>query len=94
MISVLNSVLDTDCMREHTSRCSTLLLQKSKHLIEKKEEGNTAFKSGDMERAYALYTEALGIDPHNRITNAKLYNNRATANTKVCLHMSLVVLGE
>ena len=48
-----------------------------------KEEGNEAFKKGATEKAYELYSEALEIDPHNKITNAKLYCNRATAGGKV-----------
>ena len=52
-------------------------------MIQKKEEGNTAFKSGDYQAAFDLYTSALEIDPHNKLTNAKIYNNRATVNTKV-----------
>lgn len=71
-----------------------LFLQKSKCLIQKKEEGNTAFKAGEFQHAHRLYSEALSIDPLNKLTNAKLYNNRATVNTKVscpslpppCLH--------
>lgn len=60
-----------------------ILLQKSKVLLQKKEEGNSAFKSGDYQAAFDLYTSALEIDPHNKLTNAKIYNNRATVNTKV-----------
>merc|ERR1712032_881204 len=48
-----------------------------------KEEGNTAFKAGNLDEAYKLYSEALAIDPHNRSTNAKLYFNRATVAAKL-----------
>jgi len=51
--------------------------RRAKKLVAKKEEGNAAFKSSDMEKAYTIYSEALAIDPHNKPTNAKLYNNRA-----------------
>ncbi|KAF6036840.1 DNAJC7 [Bugula neritina] len=57
--------------------------KKSKCLIQKKEEGNTAFKAGEFQHAHRLYSEALSIDPLNKLTNAKLYNNRATVNTKL-----------
>ena len=50
---------------------------------QKKEEGNTAFKSGKLEDAYTLYSEALQIDPFNKYTNAKLFFNRATVAAKV-----------
>jgi len=54
------------------------IYRKAKSLKQKKEEGNTAFKSGQLNDALKLYSEALEIDPCNRITNAKLYFNRAT----------------
>ncbi|XP_035665845.1 dnaJ homolog subfamily C member 7-like [Branchiostoma floridae] len=40
-------------------------------------------RSGEYEKAYDLYTEALTIDPENRLTNAKLYNNRAAVCVKL-----------
>ena len=42
-----------------------------------------AFKSGKLEDAYTLYSEALQIDPFNKYTNAKLFFNRATVAAKV-----------
>ena len=39
----------------------------------------SAFK----EARYPLYTEALTVDPLNITTNAKLYCNRATVNSKL-----------
>ena len=54
-----------------------------------KEEGNEAFKSGDFERAYDLYSQALQLDPHNKITNAKLFCNRANAGSKVRSNLSV-----
>jgi len=58
------------------------IYKKAKSLKQKKEEGNTAFKSGNLDEAYKLYSEALSIDPCNRSTNAKLYFNRATVAAK------------
>lgn len=57
--------------------------QNAKALKAKKEEGNKAFKEGNFEAAYELYSEALTIDPNNIKTNAKLYCNRATVGSKV-----------
>merc|ERR1712038_1345417 len=59
------------------------IYKKAKSLKTKKEEGNTAFKAGNLEEAYRLYSEALQIDPCNRTTNAKLYFNRATVAAKL-----------
>ena len=50
----------------------------------KKEEGNTAFRTGKFQDAYSLYTEALSIDTNNKSTNSKLFCNRATVCSKVC----------
>merc|ERR550525_1542179 len=58
------------------------IYRKAKSLKQKKEEGNTAFKAGNLDEAYKLYSGALAIDPHNRSTNAKLYFNRATVAAK------------
>lgn len=52
--------------------------KRAKLLKQKKEEGNDAFKAGRFQDACKLYTEALAIDPLNKIINAKLYFNRAT----------------
>jgi DnaJ family protein C protein 7 len=57
--------------------------KKAKQLKLKKEEGNTAFKAGQLTEALRLYTEALGIDAFNRTTNSKLYFNRATVHAKL-----------
>jgi DnaJ homolog subfamily C member 7 len=57
--------------------------KKAKLLQSKKEQGNQAFKSSKWQEAYDLYTEALVIDPNNKIINATLYYNRATAASKV-----------
>lgn len=59
-------------------------MQRSKSLLAKKEEGNTAFRQGEMKLAYDIYTEALDIDHLNTYTNAKLYCNRALVGSKVC----------
>eukprot|EP00914_Ancora_sagittata_P033410 GHVO01067355.1.p1 GENE.GHVO01067355.1~~GHVO01067355.1.p1 ORF type:complete len:341 (+),score=55.30 GHVO01067355.1:296-1318(+) len=58
------------------------IYKKAKLLTQKKEEGNTAFRSGRLQEAYDMYTEALAIDPDNVFTNAKLYCNRATVCSK------------
>lgn len=58
-------------------------LQKAKALKAKKEEGNTEFRLGNVQKAHDLYTEALEIDPLNKFTNSKLYFNRATVSSKV-----------
>ncbi|CAH1253607.1 DNAJC7 [Branchiostoma lanceolatum] len=58
-------------------------LETSCQLAGKKEEGNVAFKSGNYQNAYDLYSEALTIDPQNKLTNAKLYNNRAAVCVKL-----------
>ncbi|KAG0726465.1 DnaJ subfamily C member 7 [Chionoecetes opilio] len=57
--------------------------KKAKALKQKKEEGNEAFRRGRHAEALALYSEALSIDPRNTNTNAKLYFNRATVNSKL-----------
>lgn len=64
--------------------CFTFFFSKdAKALKAKKEEGNKAFKEGNFDAAYELYSEALTIDPNNIKTNAKLYCNRATVGSKV-----------
>ncbi|XP_062874709.1 dnaJ homolog subfamily C member 7 isoform X2 [Trichomycterus rosablanca] len=60
-----------------------LACRNAKALKAKKEEGNQAFKDGNFEEAYELYSEALTIDPNNIKTNAKLYCNRATVGSKL-----------
>ncbi|KAG9474211.1 hypothetical protein GDO78_004491 [Eleutherodactylus coqui] len=60
-----------------------LACRNAKALKAKKEEGNQAFKEGNYEMAYRLYSEALSIDPNNIKTNAKLYCNRGTVNAKL-----------
>ncbi|XP_029430066.1 dnaJ homolog subfamily C member 7 isoform X2 [Rhinatrema bivittatum] len=60
-----------------------LACRNAKALKAKKEEGNQAFKEGNYELAYELYSEALAIDPNNIKTNAKLYCNRGTVNSKL-----------
>lgn len=59
--------------------------QRAKSMLSKKEEGNQAFRFGNLEEAYKLYSDALLIDPHNKYTNSKLYFNRATVCSKVSL---------
>ncbi|XP_071101126.1 dnaJ homolog subfamily C member 7-like [Haliotis cracherodii] len=59
------------------------IYKKAKSLMAKKEEGNTAFRSGKYDEAYNLYSEALAIDSNNKFTNSKLYFNRATVCSKL-----------
>jgi len=66
--------------------------KKAKNLQNKKEAGNTAFKSGKWQEAYDLYTEALSIDPNNKTINALLYFNRATTSSKVCFNFCSINL--
>ncbi|XP_036612997.1 dnaJ homolog subfamily C member 7 [Trichosurus vulpecula] len=66
---------------DHEKAC--LACRNAKALKAKKEDGNKAFKDGNYKLAYDLYTEALGIDPNNIKTNAKLYCNRGTVNAKL-----------
>ncbi|KAI1854666.1 hypothetical protein JX266_000784 [Neoarthrinium moseri] len=42
-----------------------------------KEEGNTDYKAGRWQAAFDKYTQALEVDPTNRGTNSKLFQNRA-----------------
>uniref|UniRef100_A0A8I5N6T7 DnaJ homolog subfamily C member 7 n=1 Tax=Papio anubis TaxID=9555 RepID=A0A8I5N6T7_PAPAN len=65
---------------DHEKAC--IACRNAKALKAKKEDGNKAFKEGNYKLAYELYTEALGIDPNNIKTNAKLYCNRGTVNSK------------
>lgn len=42
-----------------------------------KEEGNSHFKSGRLQQAVDVYTQALEVDPLNKGTNSKILQNRA-----------------
>ncbi|KAI8761325.1 dnaJ homolog subfamily C member 7-like [Biomphalaria glabrata] len=59
------------------------IFRKAKALTLKKEEGNTAFRAGNFQDAYKLYSDALSIDPNNKSTNSKLFCNRATVCSKL-----------
>uniref|UniRef100_A0A8C8GWW4 DnaJ homolog subfamily C member 7 n=1 Tax=Oncorhynchus tshawytscha TaxID=74940 RepID=A0A8C8GWW4_ONCTS len=59
-----------------------LACRNAKALKAKKEDGNKAFKDGNYDAAYELYSEALTIDPNNIKTNAKLFCNRGTVGSK------------
>ena len=48
-----------------------------------KEEGNAAFKAAKYRQAVDVYGQALGVDPSNKGTNAKILQNRAMASIKV-----------
>ncbi|CAB1341665.1 unnamed protein product [Coregonus sp. 'balchen'] len=60
-----------------------LACRNAKALKAKKEDGNKAFKDGNYDAAYELYSEALTIDPNNIKTNAKLFCNRGTVGSKL-----------
>lgn len=59
------------------------IYKRAKLLKKMKEDGNDAFKSNKLKEAIDLYTQALGIDPLNKKTNAKLYSNRALVLAKL-----------
>ncbi|KAI1143791.1 hypothetical protein F5Y05DRAFT_362585 [Hypoxylon sp. FL0543] len=48
-----------------------------------KEEGNTDYKAGRFQNAFDKYSAALEVDPGNRGTNSKLYQNRALCRLKL-----------
>ncbi|KAK3313823.1 hypothetical protein B0H66DRAFT_363019 [Apodospora peruviana] len=48
-----------------------------------KAEGNTDYKAGKWQSALEKYTSALEIDPTNKGTNSKLYQNRALCRMKL-----------
>lgn len=62
-----------------------IYLKRARELEKKKEAGNEAFKKGDLKVAKELYSEALAVDPDNKGTNSKLYQNRAATHSKVLL---------
>jgi len=57
--------------------------KRAKTLKQKKDDGNAAFRSGNLAAAYDIYCEALLIDSNNVFTNAKLYFNRALVSHKL-----------
>ena len=59
------------------------LLKTVQRLAKAKEAGNAAFNAKRFPEAVKLYTEALEVDATNKGTNAKLYQNRATARIKI-----------
>lgn len=59
------------------------IFRRAKLLKTKKEEGNEAFKAGRFQEAHELYTATLIIDPNNKLTNAKVYFNRAVVLVKL-----------
>ena len=42
-----------------------------------KEEGNAHFKASEYQQAVDVYTQALEVDPSNKVTNSKIFHNRA-----------------
>jgi DnaJ family protein C protein 7 len=65
-------------------KTARIYLKRARELERKKADGNEAFKKGDYAKAKELYSQALSVDPDNKGTNAKIYQNRAMASTKVC----------
>ncbi|XP_063987569.1 dnaJ homolog subfamily C member 7-like isoform X2 [Diachasmimorpha longicaudata] len=59
------------------------IYKKAKQLKQKKEDGKTAFKVGRYQEAYNFYTEALAVDPLNKLANTKLHYNRALTAAKL-----------
>jgi DnaJ family protein C protein 7 len=62
------------------------MYRKVKEMEDKKEQGIVAFKSGEYQEAIDIWTEVLGIDTLCLNYNAKLYNNLATAWSKLKNH--------
>lgn len=58
-------------------------LRTMKKLERARNEANDIFKRGRYSEAVGLYSEAIKIDPSNRVTNAKLLGNRALARIKI-----------
>ena len=50
-----------------------------------REQGNQHYKAGKLKDAVNIYTQALEVDPNNKLTNAKILHNRALASVKVCM---------
>ncbi|RHZ75269.1 hypothetical protein Glove_216g54 [Diversispora epigaea] len=63
------------CDPDHSK--ARILLRKSRQIEAQKNAGNEAYKKGDYNGAYELYTKALAIDPKNVNTSSKIYSNRA-----------------
>lgn len=51
--------------------------------------GDDSFKSGRYQDAIDAYTACLAVDPSHKSFNAKLYNNRATAYSKLRKHQEV-----
>ncbi|KAK9767914.1 hypothetical protein K7432_001837 [Basidiobolus ranarum] len=66
------------------------LLKTIKAIDNQKNAGNDAFRAGNYQEAYDLYTAALEVDPENNLTNSRIYNNRATASAKMDKHEQVV----
>ncbi|EXJ64293.1 hypothetical protein A1O7_00629 [Cladophialophora yegresii CBS 114405] len=58
-------------------------LRTMKKLDRARTAANDMFKRGKYSDAVAAYTEAITIDPTNKVTNAKLLGNRAMARIKI-----------
>ncbi|GAD94995.1 DnaJ domain protein [Paecilomyces variotii No. 5] len=61
------------------SKQAVKLLRMVQKLTRTKEEGNSAFKARDYQKAIDLWTKTLEIDPDNKDVNSKVLGNRAQA---------------
>lgn len=48
-----------------------------------KSDGNASFKAGRYQEAVDTYTQALAVDPSNKNTNSKIWQNRALCNSRL-----------
>ncbi|KAF2824832.1 TPR-like protein [Ophiobolus disseminans] len=48
-----------------------------------KSDGNASFKAGRYQEAVDTYTQALEVDPSNKNTNSKIWQNRALCNSRL-----------
>ena len=85
-------LIESDIYASISQNVISLYQQKAKALHNKKQEGNAAFTANKYQEAHTLYSEALSIDPRNKVTNAKLYYNRGLVSAKVTLMRLLSVL--
>jgi DnaJ family protein C protein 7 len=65
-------------------------LRMTQKLERTKEEGNTQFKTGKYRDAINTYSQALEIDPTQRVTNSKILQNRALCYNKVKEYKSAI----
>lgn len=59
------------------------LFKLCKNLRMEKQQGNNLFTKGAFREAFAVYSNALNIDPTNKLTNAKIHCNRAQCSMRL-----------